>query len=79
MAIIFVTTLDDPAVKVNGERSLRQAVAKAADGDTIEFAPNLEFQDAVLNSNLTIDKSITIDGGDGVSAGTRRLYDDRHQ
>ena len=38
-------------------------------GDIIEFAPNLEFQDVVLNSNLTIDKSITIDGGDGVSAG----------
>lgn len=56
-ATVIVTTTSD-----SGPGSLRQAIADAAPGDTITFAPSLSGQTIVLSSTLTIDKALTIDG-----------------
>ena len=53
-----VTTTND-----SGPGSLRQAIADAADGDTIQFDPSLNGQTITLTSaELVIAKSITISG-----------------
>jgi hypothetical protein len=47
----------------SGVGSLRQAIAKASDGDTIEFDSTLNGENIILTSGeLTIDKSIAITG-----------------
>jgi hypothetical protein len=55
--IIVTTTLD------SGPGSLRDAIAAACTGDTIQFDPALNGQSIMLTTTeLTIDKNITIDG-----------------
>ena len=55
---LTVTTTND-----GGPGSLRQALADAHDGDTIQFDPSLNGQTITLTSaELVIDKSITISG-----------------
>src|SRR5262245_32680287 len=55
---ITVTNTND-----SGPGSLRQAIAGANDGDTIQFASSLNHQTIMLTSaELVIDKSITIIG-----------------
>jgi len=54
--ITVTNTLD------SGVGSLRDAIAAAAPGDTIVFAPALSGQTIVLASQLTIDKALTLDG-----------------
>ena len=57
-ATITVTTAGD-----SGPGSLRQALADATDGDTIQFDPALNGQTIALTSGeLVIDKNITISG-----------------
>jgi hypothetical protein len=57
-ATLTVTTTAD-----SGAGSLRQALADAIDGDTIQFAPGLTGQTIGLTSTeLAIDKNITITG-----------------
>lgn len=51
----------------SGPGSLRQALADAAPGDTICFAPALAGQTITLGSTLTIGKNLTIDGSSLVS------------
>lgn len=56
------TTLD--VVDANdGLTSLREAIALAEEGDTITFANAIADSVLTLNDSLTIDKSLTIDGG----------------
>src|SRR5881394_4576734 len=56
--IITVTNTND-----SGSGSLRQALADAHDGDTINFDPSLNGQTIMLTSaELVIDKNITISG-----------------
>ncbi|MGK7925204.1 MAG: hypothetical protein AB4290_08150, partial [Spirulina sp.] len=47
-----------------GPGSLRAAIANAASGETITFAPNLAGQKITLAEELTIPKNLTIDGKD---------------
>src|ERR1700730_11350049 len=55
---ITVTTTAD-----SGAGSLRDALAAASDGDTIQIAASLNGQSITLNSaELAIDKNITING-----------------
>ena len=57
-ATIIVTNTND-----SGTGSLRQAIADASDGNTIQFSPVLNGQIIHLTSaELAIDKNITIDG-----------------
>jgi predicted outer membrane repeat protein len=57
--ILTVTSAADA-----GAGSLRDAIAQANFGDIIQFAPSLANQTITLTSGqLTIDKSLTIDGG----------------
>ncbi len=61
MAVIIVDNATDQAV--GGETDLRQAVAAAHAGDTIEFAASVQSAGgAILNSQLNISASVTIDG-----------------
>lgn len=58
MAIITVTTNAD-----SGAGSLRQAIASAASGDTIQFSSTLANKTITLTSGqLNINKNLTIDG-----------------
>jgi hypothetical protein len=60
MATIKVSSTAD-----NGEGSLRNAIAEAKSGDTIQFDSNLANKTITLTSGqLTVDKDLTIDGGD---------------
>jgi hypothetical protein len=57
-ATIIVTTIND-----NGTGSLRQALADAVDGDTINFNSSLNGQRITLTSGeLLVNKSVTISG-----------------
>ena len=57
-ATITVTTVND-----NGPGSLRQAVADAVDGDTINFSSSLNGQTIALTTGeVLVNKSITISG-----------------
>ena len=63
-----VTNTDD-----SGPGSLRQALADANDGDTINFDPALNGRNIVLTTaELVIDKSITINGPGADSLGVYR-------
>lgn len=53
----------------NGSGSLRQALADAVDGDTINFDPSLNRATITLNGELVVGKSVTIDG-----PGANQLY-----
>jgi hypothetical protein len=58
MSIITVSSTAD-----NGAGSLRDAIAQAKSGDTIQFGSNLANQTITLTSGqLTIDKNLTVDG-----------------
>ncbi|BAZ24933.1 hypothetical protein NIES4073_58330 [Kalymmatonema gypsitolerans NIES-4073] len=58
MATITVSSTAD-----NGAGSLRDAIAQAKSGDTIQFGSNLANQTITLTSGqLTIDKNLTVDG-----------------
>ena len=58
LAIITVSNTAD-----SGAGSLRQAIADAQAGDTIQFASNLAGQTITLTSSqLTVNKNLTIDG-----------------
>ncbi|NEQ36125.1 MAG: DUF4347 domain-containing protein, partial [Okeania sp. SIO3I5] len=58
-ATLTVTNNND-----SGTGSLREAIATAQSGDTIEFSPSLANQTITLTSGqLEIDKDLTIDGG----------------
>ena len=59
MAILKVTNNGD-----KGSGSLREAIANAQSGDTIQFDSNLSGQAIELDSFITIRKSLTIDGGE---------------
>ena len=59
MAIIKVTNNAD-----NGNGSLREAIAIAKSGDTIEFASGLSDRTITLNKPIAIRKSLNIDGSD---------------
>lgn len=59
MARITVTTTAD-----SGSGSLREAIANASNGDTIVFASDLANQTIRLEEQLSVDKSITLDGAD---------------
>ena len=62
----FVTTTAD-----SGPGSLREAIARARDGDTIQFSAALNGQTIILTSaELLIDKSITIKGNSTVQRST---------
>ncbi|PZO55857.1 MAG: hypothetical protein DCF15_09790 [Phormidesmis priestleyi] len=59
MSTITVTTTAD-----NGNGSLRNAIAIAKSGDTIQFSKGLTGKTIALRSGqLTLDKNLTIDGG----------------
>lgn len=76
MSIIIVTSSADTAVK--GELTLRQAVAEARSGDTIEFAKTVTAP-VDLTKTLVISKSITIDGSRGAFSqlnGNEQIYAD---
>src|SRR5262245_9205666 len=69
-ATITVTTIND-----NGSGSLRQALADAVNGDTINFNSSLNGQTITLTSGeLLLDKHITISG-----PGANRLAVDANQ
>ncbi len=61
-ATITVMNLSD-----SGAGSLRDAVANAASGDTIIFAGSLAGQMITLSDAITINKNLTIDGGNAVT------------
>jgi CSLREA domain-containing protein len=63
MTTFTVTTLDD-VVGADGQRSLREAVNSAVDGDTIRFAANLEGGAPLVltGGQLTLSHNVTIDG-----------------
>lgn len=56
-ATLMVTNTND-----SGAGSLRQTIANSASGSVIKFAPSLSGQTITLNSVLTIDKDLVIDG-----------------
>ena len=58
MATTTVTNTND-----SGVGSLRETIARANDGDTIIFSPELANQTIRLDEQLVIDKNLTIDGG----------------
>ena len=62
----FLNSYAQVVVNVNndGTGSLRQAIADAATGDTIEFSQAMTI---TLASHITIDKDIVIDGGNNVT------------
>ena len=62
------TDYEDPLVVVqagdSGDGTLRRAIANAAEGDVIIFDANLAGETIALDSELYIDKGLTLDGGD---------------
>ena len=58
MSILKVTNNSD-----RGNGSLREAVAKAKSGDTIQFDSSLSDRTITLSSGLWLNKSLTFDGG----------------
>lgn len=59
---IVTKTTDTNDGACDGDCSLREAIAAAAAGDTIVFAPALSGQTIFLSGQLTIDKALTLDG-----------------
>src|ERR1700704_2708688 len=60
---VYAATLIVTSTADNGAGSLRDAIAMARDGDTIQFDAALNGQSITLTSGtLVIDKDITIDG-----------------
>lgn len=66
MAILTVTTASDENDGIDrGGVSLREAIAEAAPGDTIDFSNSLADATIVLtNGELRIGQELTVDGGD---------------
>ncbi|AFZ49127.1 beta strand repeat-containing protein [Dactylococcopsis salina] len=61
--LIVDTSVDENDFDLSpGDISLREALAFTEEGGTISFAPNLAGQTITLNSNLIIDKSLTLEG-----------------
>jgi hypothetical protein len=70
---VHAATLTVTSTADSGAGSLRQALADAIDGDTIEFAPALNAQTITLTSaELVIDKNITITAPGPDRVGVRR-------
>jgi uncharacterized protein YkvS len=61
-AIRVVTTLIDQNNGTTGGTSLREAIAAASSGDTITFSSGLQGTITLTLGQLTINKSLTIDG-----------------
>jgi hypothetical protein len=71
-------TLTVTSTADSGAGSLRQALADANSGDTIQFAPALNGQTIALTSNeLVIDKNITISGPGSGQLTVRRSFANR--
>jgi hypothetical protein len=63
------STLTVTSALNNGAGSLRDAISKAKDGDTIVFAPSLNGQTITLSDELTLNNSLDIEGpGPGLLA-----------
>ena len=58
----FAATLTVTNANDSGAGSLRQAILEAAPGDTINFDPSLAGQTIALNSQINLEKDLTIDG-----------------
>src|SRR5687767_4951806 len=58
----YAATLTVTNVNDSGAGSLRQAILDAAPGDTINFDPSLAGQTIALNSQINLQKDLTIDG-----------------
>ena len=62
-ATLTVTTAADVVDPTDGVLSLREAIAEALSGDTVDFDANLSGQTIILaQGQLTIDKDLTIEG-----------------
>ena len=62
----WANTLQVTSLADSGAGSLRQAIADAASGDSIAFAPGLTGT-VYLDSTLTVNKSLQVVGGPGVA------------
>ncbi|MFK8183033.1 MAG: endo-1,4-beta-xylanase [Phormidesmis sp.] len=60
----IVTILADKIDPLDGETSLREAIAAADNGDTITFESSLAEGDIQLQESLELERDITIDGED---------------
>src|SRR4051794_17844321 len=60
LSTVTVTTLNDFA-QIDGQTSLREALAQANGGDTINFASTLSGS-ITLNGELHVQKNLTIEG-----------------
>ena len=60
----IVTTSQDVVDAEDGLISLREAIAYAQPGETVTFAESLAGQTLTLTSELLLEKSVSIDGGD---------------
>ena len=65
VATLTVNSPGDPGIGVcdEAECTLREAIGAAASGDNIVFAASLQDDILLAGSELSIDKSLTIDGG----------------
>ena len=63
---LVVDAANDVVDATDGVLSLREAIAEAKAGDTIVFADDV-VKIVLAGEHLTIDKALTIDGGDGVT------------
>lgn len=61
-APVYAATLTVTNGNDSGAGSLRQAILDAALGDTIGFDPSLAGRTIALNSQINLEKDLTIDG-----------------
>lgn len=63
----FATTIEVTNTNDNGSGSLRDAIDLAADGDTITFDASLNNATILFQSEIDVNKDITIDGDDRIT------------